>query len=119
MPIDLTAAPTNKLLLEVGPEGTREVGGCYTRLSIPLNRQNDNWQRWRLELHEARKSGIWKGARMAALLCEVKCEEAGRWVGGIKQIGQVSNLGEVVALYELLSQKKWPGTDQTAAPEST
>lgn len=99
--LDLTAAPTNKLLLEVGPEGRVtiderfDVGACHVEI------MDDGTSRFWLELAPSDRV-----PRKISLKAWSYDDD---YYVAIMPMNPISTLGEVVALYELLSQKKWPG----------
>lgn len=107
MPIDRNAPPTNKLLLERGPEGTRMYAhGCVI---IPVCEKYPGSGNWGLYL-----TAFGGGARGAYLFVfhgtyETAREKVGQLSNQL-DLGCVTTLGEVIDLYELLSQKKWPNT---------
>lgn len=109
--LDLTAAPTNKLLLEVGPEGTEDPKFGDWCIYIRV----DGFIEWMLVIYSQLPGAASRQVVLRSAMANSRLLDDGRSL----PLGHVSTLGEVVALYELLSQKKWPGTDQTAAPEST
>lgn len=115
MPIDREQPPTNKILLECGPEGTalRESGWPGDWIDIPVDRDEANGD-WFLcispfgaECHEKVRRVI-----LSSQLPD-ECWSCGESIDGraCLTIGNVDTLGEVISLYETLSQKKWPGCD--------
>ncbi len=101
MPLDLNQPPTNKRLEQTGlpfdfderDTATLLVARGETglfELVLPYFRENASTRECDLLVKIYRDSGV----SSAAL-----------------SLGHVSTLGEVISLYETLSQKKWPGCD--------
>lgn len=104
MPIDRTLPPTNKLLLECGPDGTRFAGD--EELYIPV--LDDECDYLDLELQF-----IPSGECCATLHIELTADSLTRRMAVCKlPLGHVTTIGEVIDLYERLSQKRWPGSGE-------
>ena len=104
MTIDRNAAPTNKLLLERGPEGIIQDSRVRRRtkewIEMPIHETTDDGE-WFLHLAPLRAD-----VRDVWLVCVAAMDD---YYGGDLPIGNVATAGEVIDLYEHLSQKKWPG----------
>lgn len=103
MPIDRAQPPTNKVLLECGPEGTRVFD--FGDVGIPIRGNERSVQAWRLVVYENR--GTTFRPRGTALVVNARDQQHALHGCSIP-LAPVSTLGEVISLYETLSQKKWP-----------
>ncbi len=101
MAIDRELPPTNELLLKCGPEGTREPDD--RELELPILDVKSEYIV--LELGEMRNA-----RRTATMHIELVADEVTYRVAVCKlPLGHVTTIGQVIDLYELLSQKEWPG----------
>lgn len=108
MTIDRSLPPTNKLLLECGPEGTKanlEWGAANIEVPLYDDRQDGKW--WLCVW--PREVLINTGGRGRFVYLHA-AHHGDDFYGCQLPLGHVRTIGEVIDLYETLSQKKWPGT---------
>lgn len=109
MTIDRTLPPTNKQLLECGPEGVSTEGNTDGSIVIVVRGFYDPG--WSLSLEISRFSKGKKKRDVVLRFLGPRVPPSVVSHGRVQwwmHIGHVTTLGEVIDLYELLSQKKWP-----------
>lgn len=94
--MDLNARPTNNVLRECWPEG---MWDGHNEVYIPIHEDERNYLC--LEVHVDTR---------VTLHIELIADDLTMRMAIYKHpLGHVSTIGEVIQIYELLSQKKWPG----------